>query len=75
MRIPRDRSMRAALRLLVLLLVTGSVGFSALPSSGQTAITTYHYDNYRTGWNQSETALTPANVGTASLRIAEYGRS
>jgi hypothetical protein len=28
----------------------------------QTAVTTYHYDNFRTGWNSHETALTPANV-------------
>jgi hypothetical protein len=25
-------------------------------------VTTYHYDNLRTGWNQQETALTPAAV-------------
>jgi hypothetical protein len=61
--------MRAALRLLVLLLVTGSVGFSALPSSGQTAITTYHYDNYRTGWNSTETVLTPANVTASTFGL------
>jgi hypothetical protein len=30
-------------------------------------VTTYHYDNLRTGWNVSETTLTPANVATASL--------
>lgn len=28
-------------------------------------VTTYHYDNYRTGWNPNETILTPATVGTA----------
>ncbi|HUJ46488.1 MAG TPA: hypothetical protein VLV55_05095 [Rhizomicrobium sp.] len=27
----------------------------------------YHNDNYPTGWNQSETDLTPANVGSASF--------
>src|SRR5262245_32594858 len=32
------------------------------------AITTYHYDNFRTGWNQGETALTPANVGNLRLQ-------
>lgn len=44
-------------------------------AAAQTSVTTYHYDNYRTGWNQSETKLTPANVvpgkfgllGTVSL--------
>ncbi|HVV65717.1 MAG TPA: hypothetical protein VHC42_09620, partial [Rhizomicrobium sp.] len=27
----------------------------------------YHNDNYPTGWNQSETDLTPATVGSASF--------
>jgi hypothetical protein len=35
---------------------------TALPTFSQTAVTTYHYDNYRTGWNSNETSLTPANV-------------
>jgi len=35
------------------------------------AVTTYHYDNYRTGWNQSETQLTPATVGTSSFRLLQ----
>jgi hypothetical protein len=34
--------------------------FPAFP----TAVTTYHYDNLRTGWNCNETTLTPANVTT-----------
>jgi hypothetical protein len=34
---------------------------------GQTAVTTYHYDNYRTGWNSSETVLTPANVASSKF--------
>ena len=33
------------------------------------AVTTYHYDNYRTGWNQSESTLTPTNVGGASFGL------
>jgi hypothetical protein len=32
-------------------------------------VTTYHYDNLRTGWNQQETKLTPANVGPASFGV------
>lgn len=34
------------------------------PALAQTpvAITTHHFDNARTGWNQNETVLTPANV-------------
>jgi hypothetical protein len=34
------------------------------------AITTYHYDNQRTGWNQHETILTPANVGNLQVPTA-----
>jgi hypothetical protein len=29
---------------------------------GATNVVTYHYDNLRTGWNQTETALTPSTV-------------
>jgi hypothetical protein len=39
----------------------------ALLAWGQVAVTTYHYDNNRTGWNKHETVLTPANVGTPSF--------
>jgi len=35
----------------------------------QTAITTYHVDNHRTGWNSHETVLTPANVGSSSFGL------
>jgi hypothetical protein len=31
------------------------------------AVTTYHYDNWRTGWNRFETTLTPANVDKLQL--------
>ena len=41
------------------------ISAGALLAAGQIAVTTYHYDNNRTGWNQSETVLTPANVGNA----------
>jgi len=36
-------------------------------AAAQVAIPTYHYDNYRTGWNQSETVLTPANVNSKTF--------
>ena len=39
------------------------VSLSAVLGSGQTAVTTYHYDNYRTGWNQNESADGPAGPG------------
>ena len=32
-------------------------------------VTNYHYDNYRTGWNQNETDLTPATVGSANFGL------
>jgi hypothetical protein len=39
--------------------------FAAGVAAAQTAVTTYHNNTNRTGWNSSETTLTPANV-TAS---------
>ena len=33
------------------------------------AITTYHYDNLRTGWNSNETALTPDNVHSTTFGL------
>ena len=33
------------------------------------AITTHHYDNFRSGWNKNETTLTPANVGSSSFGV------
>ena len=47
------------------------VGASALLAAGQTSITTYHYDNYRTGWNQNESVLTPANVGKKTFGLLQ----
>lgn len=38
------------------------IAASALLAASQTAVTTYHNDNYRTGWNPNETTLTPLNV-------------
>jgi hypothetical protein len=45
------------------------IGASALLAAGQTSVTTYHYDNYRTGWNQNEKVLTPANVVSATFGL------
>jgi hypothetical protein len=47
------------------------IGASALLAAGQTSITTYHYDNYRTGWNQNESVLTPANVGKKTFGLLQ----
>ncbi|HTC47705.1 MAG TPA: hypothetical protein VK722_10315 [Candidatus Aquilonibacter sp.] len=43
--------------------------FSFASAAAQTAITTYHYDNYRTGWNSTETALTPTTVASSSFGV------
>ena len=40
-------------------------------AAGQVAVTTYHYDNNRTGWNQHETVLTPANVAIPSFGLLQ----
>jgi hypothetical protein len=45
------------------------ISVSALLAVGQTAVTTYHYDSYRTGWNKNESVLTPANVGSKSFGL------
>jgi hypothetical protein len=51
-----------------------TVVFAALALIGggalaQTAVTTYHNDTYRTGWNSHETTLTPANVGSSAFGL------
>jgi hypothetical protein len=40
-------------------------------AAAQTSVTTYHYDNYRTGWNQNESVLSPANVKTGSFGLLQ----
>jgi hypothetical protein len=57
----RNRLIRRAV-----LVALALIGVSAL---AQNAVTTYHYDTYRTGWNNHETTLTPANVGTAGFGL------
>ena len=39
-----------------------SVQFFAGMLLAQTSVTTHHYDHYRTGWDKTETVLTPTNV-------------
>jgi outer membrane protein assembly factor BamB len=33
------------------------------------SVTTYHYDNFRTGWNPNEGTLTPSNVNAGSFGL------
>jgi len=40
-------------------------------AGGPESVTTYHYDNYRTGWNQNETTLTPANVASSLFGLLQ----
>jgi hypothetical protein len=54
---------RAAFVLLSLLLA------NVLLVAGQIAVTTYHYDNNRTGWNSQEAKLTPANVSSSAFGL------
>ena len=56
----------------VILIAFGGLMLSAILCAGQTAITTYHYDTNRTGWNQHETVLTPANVGSTSFGFLHH---
>ncbi|MGA2019123.1 MAG: hypothetical protein ABSH02_00935 [Candidatus Sulfotelmatobacter sp.] len=43
--------------------------FANASAAAQTAVTTYHNDNYRTGWNSTETVLTPANVNSSTFGL------
>ena len=54
-------SLPRALGSLVLLCFSGATANQAWPQS----VTTYHYDNHRTGWNSNEANLTPTNVGSS----------
>jgi hypothetical protein len=42
---------------------------TALTAAAQTSVTTYHNDNYRTGWNNTETTLTPSNVNPSQFGL------
>ena len=48
-----------------------SISASALLAVAQTAVTTYHYDNNRTGWNSKESVLTPANVASSAFGLLQ----
>jgi hypothetical protein len=60
--------------------VSGRAGIASLVSmllllalastvAAQTSVTTYHNNNYRTGWNSTETVLTPSNVNSSSFGL------
>jgi hypothetical protein len=54
---------------LVVLILSFLLVAHALTAAAQVSVTTYHYDNYRTGWNSRETILTPANVASTSFGL------
>ena len=64
----RNFSARVTRALSALTLLSASLAL-VQTGNGQTAITTYHVDNNRTGWNSHETVLTPANVTPSSFGL------
>jgi hypothetical protein len=57
---------RTVHRILGLITLALAISF---PVAAQVSVTTYHYDNYRTGWNSKETALTVAAVHSSSFGV------
>jgi outer membrane protein assembly factor BamB len=53
-------------RLLLGAIVSCAIAQSALAQS-TTNVTTYHNDTYRTGWNQTETQLTPSSISAQTF--------
>ena len=51
------------------------ISAGAVLAAGQVAVTTYHYDNNRTGWNKHETSLTPANIAQEVKYLGSEGRT
>jgi len=45
------------------------MGLGTVASAKKVDITTYHYDNFRTGWNEKEKTLTVANVGGSNFGL------
>jgi hypothetical protein len=57
-----------SVRLAISVLIT-ACALAASAQVAQVAVTTYHYDNKRTGWNSNETTLTPTNVASTSFGL------
>jgi hypothetical protein len=55
----------------VVLAVAFIAFMAATFAAAQTAVATYHNDNNRTGWNKTESVLTPANVGAATFGLLQ----
>ncbi|HWA92314.1 MAG TPA: hypothetical protein VG889_19910 [Rhizomicrobium sp.] len=55
-------------------LLTGFLLAAGSAPAGPISVTTYHYDNMRTGWNQLETGLKPSNVKSANFGLLHSTR-
>jgi hypothetical protein len=64
-----NRIVRALLVASVVACTAAGSALAQCPVTTSTAVTTYHYDNLRTGWNCNETILTPAIVGSSSFGL------
>jgi hypothetical protein len=53
----------------------GSVFLAAPAAKSSVAVTTYHNDNYRTGWTNNETSLTPGGTSWNKLAYSTRYRS
>lgn len=42
-----------------------------IPAQAEVGVTTYHNDNFRTGWNANETTLTQSNVAGGSFKLLQ----
>jgi hypothetical protein len=65
----KQNQIHGAAKLAILCFTLLFIAAGAHATTAQTAVTTYHYDNYRTGWNPNESTLTPANVTTKSFGV------
>ncbi len=57
----------------MLMLVAASIVLMSACHEKPQAVTTYHYDNFRTGWNSHEERLTPDKVAariSAGFRLS-----
>lgn len=64
-----QRKMPEIAKLPVAALLVSILALGATAGAKPVDITTYHYDNYRTGWNQHEKKLTPKNVAGANFGL------
>jgi outer membrane protein assembly factor BamB len=48
---------------------TPRINTSTAQAPPSLSVTTYHFDNRRNGWNNAESVLTPANVGSSSFNL------